>query len=79
MCGYFFKHPPKPVGGGCAKMGQPTSGTLQRVGQTQLWQHVSMLSKHERGYGEHQFKLTLAARLGVLFFQSLLLPPGGHL
>jgi hypothetical protein len=55
-------------------MGQPTSGITQRAGRSQCWQHVPTISALERGFGEHQFRLTLAAKLTLLFFQSLALP-----
>lgn len=59
-------------------MGQPTSGVAQRAGHTQLWQHVPVLAAAERGFGEHQFRLLLGARLSLLFFQSLLLIGQAH-
>ena len=55
-------------------MGQPTSGITQRVGRAQVWQHTPSMISSEKGFGEHIYRLTLAAKLSVLFFQSLVIP-----
>ena len=53
-------------------MGQPTSGLAQRVGRTQLWQHLPSVAAPEGGFGEHQFRVLVGARFSILFLQSML-------
>ncbi len=59
-------------------MGQPTSSVGQRSNRTQLAEHMPVLAYAERGHGEHQFRLSLGARLVLMLLQSMLLP-GRHL
>lgn len=53
-------------------MGQPTSGLAQRVGRTQLWQHLPGVAAPEGGFGEHQFRVLVGARFSILLLQSML-------
>lgn len=60
-------------------MGQPTSGLLQRVGRSQLWQHTPFLSLRERGFAEHQARFHFGTRFAALYFQSLVFNSGVNL
>jgi len=56
-------------------MGQPTSALTQRLGKAQLWQISGVNPSTEPSHADLQFKLSLVARLGTLFFLS---PPVLH-
>jgi hypothetical protein len=60
-------------------MGQPTSGLGQRVNHTQLSEHMPLLTQRERGFGEHQFRMFIGAKLILVLLQSAVLLGSTHM